>query len=183
MTGIFYIPGFLCNYGHHHTGSWYQRHWKGKAKAYCYEIRHRERPCRRKCFLQSRRLKCSRIRFFTFIIRRFPTLPVPLLKDSITDYLEDKYFKKDWNNYTIQITICSQKKLLHIQPQDYLINCDLYFQNILKEFGKPTLSKHLYYLDYGYGYRNYLAIIPLIPEKNPHWILFCLCGDQLNAGF
>lgn len=88
-------------------------------------------------------------------------------EDSITDYLEDKYFKKDWNNYTIQITICSQKKLLHIQPQDYLINCDLYFQNILKEFGKPTLSKHLYYLDYGYGYRNYLAIIPLIPEKPP----------------
>lgn len=88
-------------------------------------------------------------------------------EDSITDYLEDKYFKKGWNNYTIQITICSQKKLLRIQPQDYLINCDSYFQNVLKEFGKPTLSKHLYYLDYGYGYRNYLAIIPLISEKKP----------------
>jgi two-component system, NtrC family, nitrogen regulation sensor histidine kinase NtrY len=88
-------------------------------------------------------------------------------EDSITDYLEDKYFKKDWTNYTIQITICSHRKLLRVQPQDSIINCDLYFQNVLKEVGKPTLSRHLYFLDYGYGYRNYLAIIPLLPDKKP----------------
>lgn len=93
-------------------------------------------------------------------------------EDSITDYLEDKYFKKDWANYSIQITICSQKKLLRIQPQDSIINCDFYFQNILKESGKPTLSKHLYWLDYGWGYRNYLATIPILQDKKPDEFYF-----------
>jgi two-component system, NtrC family, nitrogen regulation sensor histidine kinase NtrY len=83
------------------------------------------------------------------------------IEDSITDYMEDRYFRKDWNNYTIQITLCSGQSQLKIQPQNYLINCDSYFSDIIGEFGKPTLSNHLYYLDYGYAYRNYLGIVPL----------------------
>ena len=84
-----------------------------------------------------------------------------LIEDSITDYLENKYFKKGWGSYSIQITFCSNRKILRIQPQNYPMNCARYFQNIINGYGKPTLSRHLYFLDYGYGYRNYLAVIPV----------------------
>ena len=83
------------------------------------------------------------------------------LGDSIERYLQSGYFRGYWNNYTFQATICSEKKNLRVQPQNYLINCKSYFQNIVNEFGKPTLSRYLYFLDYGYGYKNYLAVIPV----------------------
>jgi len=83
-------------------------------------------------------------------------------EDSIERYLQAKYFKGYWNNYTLQATVCSGNKSLKVQPHNELINCGTYFQHIINEFGKPTLSKYLYFLDYGYGYKNYLAILPII---------------------
>jgi signal transduction histidine kinase len=82
------------------------------------------------------------------------------VEDSLERYLQDRYFKGYWNNYTFQATICSAKKTLRIQPHNDLVNCKFYFQNIVNEFGKPTIGKSLFFLDYGYGYKNYLAIFP-----------------------
>lgn len=82
-------------------------------------------------------------------------------EDSIERYLQNNYFRGYWNNYTFQVTLCSEKKTLKVQPHNYLINCKTYFQNIIDSSGKPTLSKYLYFLDYGYGYKNYLAVIPV----------------------
>jgi hypothetical protein len=87
------------------------------------------------------------------------------VEDSIERYLKNKYFRGYWNNYTFQVTLCSEKKNLRVQPHNYLINCKTYFANIISEFGKPTLSSYLYFLDYGYGYKNYLAVIPVM-NKN-----------------
>ena len=86
-------------------------------------------------------------------------------EDSIEHYLRSKYFNGYWNNYTIQATVCSEKKNLQVQPHNDLINCKTYFQNVISEFGKPTISKSLYFLDYGYGYKNYLAIIPVAQSQ------------------
>lgn len=91
-----------------------------------------------------------------------------LTDDSISSYLIKNYFRESWNNYTIQITICHPKKILRIQPQNYLLNCQTYFQDLLKDFGKPVSDTHLFYLDYGYGLRNYLAVIPLGRSENPN---------------
>lgn len=82
--------------------------------------------------------------------------------DSLERYLKSKYFSGYWNNYTFQATVCSDKKTLQVRPYNYLINCNTYFQKIINEFGKPTMSKSLYFLDYGYGYKNYLAVIPVL---------------------
>ena len=89
-----------------------------------------------------------------------------LADDSISSYLMKKYFRESWNNYTVQITICHQEKMLRIQPQNYLVNCETYFRDILDDFGKPASGQHLFYLDYGYGFRNYLAVIPFGGKKN-----------------
>jgi two-component system nitrogen regulation sensor histidine kinase NtrY len=82
-------------------------------------------------------------------------------QDNLEVYLQNKYFRGYWNNYTFQVTLCSDKKTLRVQPHNYLINCKTYFQNLISDFGKPTLSKYMYFLDYGYGYKNYLAVIPV----------------------
>ncbi len=81
--------------------------------------------------------------------------------DSITRYLQDKYFKDYWNNFSIQFTLCHGDKQLRVQPQNYLVNCDSYFRTLIREMGKPTFSKQFYYLDYGYGFKNYLAVLPV----------------------
>jgi hypothetical protein len=75
------------------------------------------------------------------------------VEDSIERYLLSNYFRGYWNNYTFQATICSEKKTLRVQPHNDLINCKAYFQNIIQEFGKPTMSRYMYFLDYGYGYK------------------------------
>jgi two-component system, NtrC family, nitrogen regulation sensor histidine kinase NtrY len=80
--------------------------------------------------------------------------------DSLTAFVLKKYFRESWNNYNVQITVCQQSKLLRIQPRNELVNCETYFKDIIRDFGKPTSSPYLYYLDYGYGFRNYLAVMP-----------------------
>ncbi|MCX6244539.1 MAG: HAMP domain-containing sensor histidine kinase [Bacteroidetes bacterium] len=87
-------------------------------------------------------------------------------EDSIEKYLQETYFRGYWNNYTFQVTMCTAAKTLRVQPHNYLINCRSYFQNIISDFGKATLSRNLYFLDYGYGYKNYLAVIPLSNDVN-----------------
>ena len=88
--------------------------------------------------------------------------------DSIGSYLLKKYFRDSWNNYMVQITICHQQKLLRIQPQNYLVNCETYFRDIINDFGKPAAGQHLFFLDYGYGLRNYLAAIPIGDKEDQH---------------
>jgi two-component system nitrogen regulation sensor histidine kinase NtrY len=93
------------------------------------------------------------------------------VEDSIERYLQSNYFRGYWNNYTLQATICSEKKILRVQPHNYIINCKAYFQNIINEFGKPTMSKSLYFLDYGYGYKNYLAVFPVTTGQKKSMII------------
>ena len=85
-------------------------------------------------------------------------------EDSIAHWIQRRYFREAWNNYTVQVTLCMGKKVLRIQPQNYLYGCNSYFRNLLREFGKPTDSRNLFFLDYGSGYKNYLAVIPLTFE-------------------
>jgi len=87
--------------------------------------------------------------------------------DSLASYLLKKYFRDSWNNYMVQITLCHQQKMLMIQPQNYLINCESYFRDIINDFGQPVSGNHLFFLDYGYGLRNYLAVIHFDDTKDP----------------
>jgi len=84
-------------------------------------------------------------------------------EQSVVRYINEHYFNGYWNNFSIQVTVCSPGKTLRIQPQDYLTSCDDYFASIIRQFGRITASPQLWYLDYGYGNENYLA--RLTPDK------------------
>ena len=79
---------------------------------------------------------------------------------ALSDHIIKSYFNDSWNNYTVQITVCRPGKMLSIQPQGYIEDCNSYFEKIIGDFGQQTSSPLLYYLDYGYGNENYLIIVP-----------------------
>ncbi|MCK5847035.1 MAG: methyl-accepting chemotaxis protein, partial [Bacteroidales bacterium] len=80
--------------------------------------------------------------------------------DSVTNYIEDKYFKSvaHFGKYDFQTTVCSKDLQLLISPQNIEINCDTFFYKNLIGFGKLTNNKNLYRLDYGIGQVNYLGV-------------------------
>lgn len=80
--------------------------------------------------------------------------------DSLNALLRHDYFSSRWNNYTILATACFPGKQLRVQPQNVVIGCGDYFGALLSDYGKTTIAKQLYFLDYGFGYRNYLAVLP-----------------------
>ena len=82
-----------------------------------------------------------------------------LSPDSLITYLKDQYFKDFWRKYNIQITLCDSMKDLRIQPQGYLINCNNYFNGIIRNYGEETVLQNLIFLDYGFGKEYYLAIL------------------------
>lgn len=77
-----------------------------------------------------------------------------------SDYIINKYFVGYWSKYNFRITICDEKKELSVNPNDYIINCDSYFDGVVKNMGETTLSKKLFYLNDGSEEINYLAILP-----------------------
>lgn len=75
-------------------------------------------------------------------------------------YLKENYFTGYWGKYNIQVTICHANKELSIQPDDYIINCHEYFNNIINRMGGKTICEHLYFLDDGTESINYIAVLP-----------------------
>jgi len=89
------------------------------------------------------------------------------LDDSLNKIIKSHFLNDYWTKYNIQITLCTEKKSLQIQPQGYIVGCNDYFTENIKEFGKTTSTENLFFLDLGYGNENYLAVIPIIiNEKN-----------------
>ncbi len=80
--------------------------------------------------------------------------------DSITSYIENKYFKNQqhFKKYDFQTTICTHDLVLIIRPENIEINCDSFFFHNLIGFGKLTNNKNLYRLEYGTGQINYLGV-------------------------
>lgn len=92
------------------------------------------------------------------------SLKMDSLSQPLEEYLKKAYFNDYWSKFNIQITQCSDSKRLQVQPQGYLISCQDYFKNVIQDFGENTSCSNLYFLDYGYGRENYLAVIGL-PSK------------------
>lgn len=79
--------------------------------------------------------------------------------DTLLKYLKEKYFKDYWSRYNIQVTVCTPGKRLKIQPQNYEINCRDYFMRLKSGLGEVTQVSNMYFIDYGTGRENYLAIV------------------------
>jgi two-component system, NtrC family, nitrogen regulation sensor histidine kinase NtrY len=80
---------------------------------------------------------------------------------AIYRYLQHHYFYDFWAKYDIQITICSPEDNLLIRPYNIEVDCFGFFEDIIRMFGKSTLSDNLIYLDNNTGRNSYIAKIPV----------------------
>ena len=96
------------------------------------------------------------------------TLVVPVMdylfggadnKDSISAYIIEKYFTSYWDKYNFLITVCDNGRDLNIQPDDYVMNCYDYFDKTIADYGTPTKTDGLYFMDYDMTNDNYIGII------------------------
>ena len=85
-------------------------------------------------------------------------------EEEIIKRIKTNYIKGYWNRFVVQITVCSPGKLLKIQPKGYLDDCAQYFKRVNEKFGEKTAHPNLFYLDYGTGNENYLAVFN--PDDN-----------------
>ena len=92
-------------------------------------------------------------------------------ENKVINILLQNYFTGFWDKYDFQITICNKDKNLEIQPNNYIINCDDYFNNIISNIGESTSCKDLFYINDGYNNVSYLATLHFYNDsvniKNP----------------
>jgi signal transduction histidine kinase len=79
----------------------------------------------------------------------------------VSDHLRASYFHDFWKQYEILITPCHKEEMLSIQPEGYLIVCDIYFEGLIAKFGRPTRDSSLFFLDNKAGGFNYLSYFDL----------------------
>lgn len=81
----------------------------------------------------------------------------PQSESDIKDYLTKKYFTGYWDKYKVQITVCNPLDSLLVEAGPQKENCRLFFEDLLKAYGKPASCPNLYALNYGTGGNNYLS--------------------------
>ncbi|MEZ5198250.1 MAG: HAMP domain-containing sensor histidine kinase [Bacteroidales bacterium] len=91
--------------------------------------------------------------------------------DEAVFYLGKTFFSNYWNRYDLLITLCDSSRVLDIQPEDYMINCYDYFQNIVEESGSNTDCPNLYYLSNEFSARNYIGLIQYELSEIPFLII------------
>lgn len=79
--------------------------------------------------------------------------------NNLYKYITSKYFSHYWTKYDFVITICDEERLLDVQPEDYVVSCYTYFEDIISEYGQVTSCDDFYFLDYYMLSDNYLGLI------------------------
>ncbi len=79
----------------------------------------------------------------------------------ITEFLSNKYFNNYLNKFNILITVCDPDKILSVQPDNFLINCDTFFNQLINNYGVETEVENYYYQNDFSSNRNYISILKL----------------------
>ncbi|NVO01472.1 MAG: GHKL domain-containing protein [Bacteroidetes bacterium] len=87
-------------------------------------------------------------------------------EDSVLKRLQVKFFNGYWSKYDMQITICKPGDTITIKPDNYKTDCDDFFNNIIKNIGRPTLSENMFFLNNESGRNSYLS--RFVYYENPY---------------
>ncbi|MCF8297506.1 MAG: GHKL domain-containing protein [Saprospiraceae bacterium] len=87
-------------------------------------------------------------------------------ENEIIDYVLQSYFNEYWKKYKFTVTICSNVDSLLIKPNYIKTNCHEFFERIIRDIGKMTFSKNLFYLDDNSWENNYIAILKFERNSN-----------------
>ncbi|MFO8130192.1 MAG: ATP-binding protein [Bacteroidales bacterium] len=80
-------------------------------------------------------------------------------EDSLSAYLENNYLSGIFQGYSPFITVCTEDKILEIQPEEYLIDCNEYFTQMISQYTDTSGVRNLYRNNYFETF-SYLLKIP-----------------------
>ncbi len=89
----------------------------------------------------------------------------PANEDIAREKILKKYFYNYWNKYNVQLTLCSNVDKLTLKPDSVSVNCDYFFNSLIKNAIAPTLSDKLFFIPYNDEDKGYLGIITLPSDK------------------
>jgi two-component system, NtrC family, nitrogen regulation sensor histidine kinase NtrY len=90
-----------------------------------------------------------------------PNIPGYLVQsyESLENYLELTYFSGYFRQYDLQITICSGSDSLLIQPQNMMVSCFPFFEEMIEKEGNPLPGTSFYYMENMNGRISYFGKI------------------------
>ncbi len=97
----------------------------------------------------------------------------PFNEAAIYQYLQHHYFYDFWGKYDLQLTVCEPDEIRLILPANIEMACSWIFDDYIRAFGKPTISRNLIYLDNNTGRNSYFArIIVEGPETHDQPVVY-----------
>ena len=78
-------------------------------------------------------------------------------EDNAIKYIEDNYLSDRLRRYEWMVTLCTPNRDLIIQPENFIVNCFEYFNDIITRIGKPALGKGQYRYENEAGLSNYIS--------------------------
>jgi signal transduction histidine kinase len=85
-------------------------------------------------------------------------------EDNVIKYLADNHFNGYWTKYRVQITLCYPGKKLEIRPNNTIVECCDYFDNLILNHGKQTSVSGLYFFDNALDMMYYSGRIAFEPS-------------------
>ena len=102
--------------------------------------------------------------------------------ENIENYIRNQHLSAFQGKFEILLTICDSSKTLNLQPDDYTVDCFEYFENLKNEYGQPTETENLYFIDYEFADDNYLGSIDISSGAAPLHIYVELFPLDLPKG-
>ena len=87
----------------------------------------------------------------------------PEAEQEVINYLTNTYFNGYWSKFRVQIVICYSGKKLEIKPENTIVECCDYFNDIILKNGKQTSVSDLYFFDNALDMMYYTGRITLDP--------------------
>ncbi len=79
------------------------------------------------------------------------------MEDQAITYIEDNYLSDRLRKYEWMVTICTPGRDLILQPEEYVVNCYDYFEDIVGRIGKPALGNGQFRYNNAAGMSNYIS--------------------------
>ncbi len=92
------------------------------------------------------------------IVQEF-ILKLPKSETRFLDYLEKTYFNSFASKYKISTTLCKENQYLRLQPDNFKIECSLFFNQKVATLGSPTKFDNIWFMNYTPGQISYLYVI------------------------
>ena len=87
-------------------------------------------------------------------------------ENKVIQLINNLFHGSYWKKYDILITICNEEKVLNIQPENYLVGCNEYFDEILDGSILISEDDNFYYCENINDSRKYIAVIDYFQNEN-----------------